>query len=118
MVEIRDLRMGSPAPNFRLPSLTGTEIELRNYRHHKQVVLFFMHDIQCEACRNLLEQFKNAHAEYQFEKVEVLIVAAVAESKNKQLSELMGLPFPVLADPDRKVFATYLEDFAAGLYVL
>jgi len=118
MVEIRDLRMGSPVPNFRLPSSRGTQIELRDYRHRMPVVLFFMHEIQCETCRNLVEKFKNAYFEYQLEKVEVLILAALSENEAKYFTDSMSLPFPVLADPDRRVFEMYLEGFAAGLFVL
>jgi hypothetical protein len=76
-----------------------------------------MHEIQCETCRNLVEKFKNAYFEYQLEKVEGLILAALSENEAKCFSESMGLQFPVLVDPDRTVFEIYLEGFAAGLFV-
>jgi peroxiredoxin len=118
MVEIRDLRLGSPTPNFRLHDVSGNEVELRNYRHRKPVVIFFMHDPHCDQCRNLLKQFKSTYQEYQIEKVEVLIVVGVAEGEAKELSQSMNLPFPVLADPKRIVFENYIGEFQTGLYVL
>ena len=63
-------------------------------------------------------KFKNTYFEYQFEKVEVLILAPLSENEAKYFSDSTGLRFPVLADPDRTVFEIYLEGFAAGLFVL
>ncbi len=39
-----DAKIGSHAPDFRLPSTNGSEIELSDFRGRKNVVLFFVRE--------------------------------------------------------------------------
>jgi peroxiredoxin len=44
MAEIPDLTIGAVAPEFSLPSSTGTDIALINFRSKNNVYLFFVRE--------------------------------------------------------------------------
>ena len=119
MVQIKDLRMGCPAPNFRLSSTAGNMIELRNYRHRQPVVLFFLHNAACKVCHTRLVQFQECCADYQAENVAVISIMPTSATNAHMLAQRLRLSFVVLPDPDRKVYKTYgVGDEQAGLFVL
>jgi peroxiredoxin len=119
MVEIRDLRMGRPAHNFRLTATSGAAIELRSYRQRQPVVLFFAHDVVCPVCEVLLRKFQECYADYQNEGVEIIAILPASVSDIIQLGRRLGLTFKVLADPERSVYNAYkIRSGQAGLFVL
>ena len=42
--DVSELRIGDPAPDFRLPASTGSEIGLKDYRGKVNIVLFFVRE--------------------------------------------------------------------------
>ena len=42
MTQMRSLKPGEPAPDFRLPSTRGTQVALSEFRGRKHVVLAFL----------------------------------------------------------------------------
>jgi peroxiredoxin len=44
MAEVPDLSLGNIAPEFSLPSSTGTDIALINFRSKNNVYLFFVRE--------------------------------------------------------------------------
>jgi len=42
--QMAELTAGSPAPDFRLPASTGSEVGLSDYRDKVKVVLFFVRE--------------------------------------------------------------------------
>jgi peroxiredoxin len=44
MSDSPELAIGLPAPDFRLPSTTGIEISLSDYKNTANVVLFFVRE--------------------------------------------------------------------------
>src|SRR5438105_3926249 len=74
MIEIKDLRTNASAPNFRLLATNGREVELVKYRQRQPVVLFFMHDANCEICRARLMAFADLYADFQNEKIALLVI--------------------------------------------
>lgn len=118
MVEIKDLRMGHPAPNFRLPASDGHEVELRRYRHRQPLAVFFMHDASCKVCRAVLKQFKSVYPEYQAEGVEVIAIIPQDVETAAALKGELSVPFPVLADAAGTARRAYLGDAKTGLFLL
>jgi thioredoxin-dependent peroxiredoxin len=119
MVEIRDLRMGRPAPNFRLTATSGVAIELRSYRHRQPVVLFFAHDAACSSCEALLRKFQEHYVDYQNEGVAIIAISPTSVSDTIQLGQRLGLAFNVLADPECSVYDAFkIGSGQAGLFVL
>lgn len=105
MVELNSEQL---APNFRLPSSRGEEVELREYRQRQPVVLFFAHSAECSACRHRMQDFAEHYDDYRFWQTEVLAVIPEAPAAARQLVETLNLPFPVLSDVDGRVRATYV----------
>lgn len=105
MIELNSQHL---APNFRLPSSRGEEVELREYRQRQPVVLFFAHSAECPACRRRLQDFAEHYDDYRFWQTEVLAVIPEAPATARRLVEILNLPFPVLSDVDGHVRTTYV----------
>jgi peroxiredoxin len=96
------LKPGGPAPSFRLPALTGPEVDLAALRG-KVVVLNFW-ATWCPPCVAEMPSLERLHRETSGDGVVVLTVsvdqdaAALAEFVQKS-----SLTLPVLRDPDERV---------------
>lgn len=102
-----EAKIGSIAPNFKLTATNGKEISLSDFRDKSNVVMFFIRETNCPQCRThvahlgqMYEQFKNAGAE-------VIVILGEGIEKSKKYADKIGLPFPILADPDRHVYLLY-----------
>jgi peroxiredoxin len=58
-------------------------------------------------CRSHAVQLGRLYAEFQAENFEILVVLGDTVEKARQYAELLHLPFPVLADPQRSVYHQY-----------
>jgi peroxiredoxin len=86
------LSAGTPAPDFRLPTLDGEEISLEQYRGQKVLLVFS--DPQCGPCdalAPLLEQRRRSRPEVQF-----LMVSRGEIEANRAKVRDHHLTFPVL----------------------
>ncbi len=100
-----DTRMNLPVPDFRLPSSRGETIRLNDYRHRASVVLIFVPDADDPASRERLREFAAHYDAYRTWKAEPLAVIAGPVEEAAALAAGLALPFPVLADPEGKVWA-------------
>lgn len=111
MIEMRELRTGAPAPNFRLMAATGREVELSAYRRRQPVLLLFL---GAEVDEKRIGEFVSQYGEFRDESVEILAIVRRAVEEIGGLS----LPFPLLADPDGAVHQVYLGADAMGQVLL
>lgn len=118
MVEIKDLRMGHPAPNFRLPASDGRDVELRQFRHRQPLAVYFLHDSACKVCRAVLKQFKSVYPEYQAEGVEVIAIIPQDVATAAALKQELSILFPILSDAQGTARERYLGEARAGLFLL
>ncbi len=58
-------------------------------------------------CRTHAAQLGRLYTEFQAENYEILLILGEPVEKAKQYAESLHLPFPVLADPERKVYHQY-----------
>jgi peroxiredoxin len=115
MIEMRELRTGTPAPNFRLMSAGGREIELSTYRRRQPVLLIFL---SADADDKRLQDFAAEYAEFRSENVEILAIIRRSVDEVRSLAERLDLPFPVLPDPDGAVHQGYLGSDSLGQVLL
>jgi peroxiredoxin Q/BCP len=98
--------LGKDAPDFTLPDQDGVEHSLSQYRGQWVLLYFYPKDdtTGCtkEACaiRDTLSDFKGLSCE-------VLGVSADTVESHKKFAEKYGLPFTLLADPERKMIERY-----------
>ena len=100
------LEVGTKAPEFTLPDQNGEMHSLAEYRGQKVVLYFYPKDSTpgCtkQACNfgELLPQFREKGAV-------VIGVSKDSVASHKKFEENHGLPFTILADPEKEVIQMY-----------
>lgn len=100
------LPQGSQAPDFSLPSTSGTSISLADYKG-KHVLLFFNEGVMCSPCWqeiSRLERFKD-----DFDKLNAAIIPISVDDQKTwdPILKEEKITTPILIDTDRKVTALY-----------
>jgi peroxiredoxin Q/BCP len=97
---------GMPAPKFEGKDQNGNSIKLSNYTGKKVVLYFYPKDdtpgCTAEACSlrdNYKELIKKGFI--------VLGVSPDSEKSHKGFAEKFDLPFPLIADPEKKILTAY-----------
>jgi len=102
-----DLKLGTPAPAFRLSDLSDATVELEAMRGDKIVLVEFW-ATWCPPCRMVLATLRRMEQTLQEANVEVLSVnQGEAAEQVRQFVAKEGIPFHVLLDPDGAVSARY-----------
>jgi len=102
--------IGKPAPDFTLPSTTGENISLRQYKGKKTVVLYFYSKDETPGCTREACDFRDQSAEFEKHNVVVLGVSNDSLESHQHFREKHKLSFPLLSDEDAtvsKMFGVY-----------
>jgi mycoredoxin-dependent peroxiredoxin len=102
------LEVGEKAPDFTLPSTTGGEISLSQFRGKKLVLIeFYGVDFAPVWAANLSARKVEYH-KFQELNVELLAISSNHPFSQKTFAKSLQLPYPVLSDwPDLKVIQHY-----------
>jgi thioredoxin-dependent peroxiredoxin len=101
-----EIKVGSKAPDFRLPDQDGNEHRLSDYAGKWVLVYFYPKDdtpgCTKEACalRDNLPHFKKS-------KTVILGISTDSAASHKKFAEKYGLPFTLLSDTEKKVVEKY-----------
>lgn len=101
-----ELKVGDPAPEFRLKADDGREVTLEGL-HGKRVVLYFFPKVLTPGCSTEAAEFRDAKPE--FDKLETVVFGCSAdpvESQEKFKSKFK-LNFTLLSNPDFTVIEAY-----------
>ena len=104
--------IGRPAPDFTLPSTTGENISLRQYKGKKTVVLYFYSKDETPGCTREACDFRDHSAEFEKLNVVVLGISNDNMESHQHFREKHKLPFPLLVDEDTsvsKMFGVYKQ---------
>jgi peroxiredoxin Q/BCP len=104
--------IGKPAPDFTLPSTTGENISLRQYKGKKTVVLYFYPKDETPGCTREACDFRDHSAEFERLNVVVLGISNDNMESHQHFREKHTLPFPLLSDEDAavsKMFGVYKQ---------
>jgi peroxiredoxin Q/BCP len=104
--------IGKPAPDFSLPSTTGENISLRQYKGKKTVVLYFYPKDETSGCTREACDFRDHSAEFDRQNVVVLGISNDSLDSHRQFREKHQLPFTLLSDEDAtvsKMFGVYKQ---------
>ena len=100
------LEVGDPAPDFALPDQNGNIHRLSDYRGRYVVVYFYPKDFT-PGCTREARAFNEALDALAAEGAVVLGISADDVERHKKFAEKLGLKFPLLADPEKKVIQAY-----------
>jgi thioredoxin-dependent peroxiredoxin len=98
--------VGSPAPAFKLQDQSGKWHSLSDYRG-KWVVLYFYPKDNTPGCTTQACEFRDNIFAYRELGAVILGVSVDDVASHKSFSEQHGLPFPILADSEKKTTAAY-----------
>jgi len=99
--------IGKPAPDFTLPSTTGENISLKQFKGKKTVVLYFYPKDETPGCTREACDFRDHTAEFEQHAVVVLGISNDPIEAHLQFRDKHHLPFPLLADVDAIVSKLY-----------
>ncbi len=109
------LQPGDPAPDFRAPDQTGQIITLTGLRGRYVVLYFYPKDITpgctLEACG-----FRDRWEALQMAGAVVLGVSADSAASHRRFARMFRLPFPLLADPERRIIRAYRAERPGALW--
>lgn len=106
---------GQIAPDFTLPTTQGN-FTLSELRGKKGVLLYFMREFSCAACRQTTAQLGRLYSEtFAANDVEVIVIGGGSPADAEKLAATYRLPFAVAADLEREVYNRYGLHKAAGI---
>jgi len=100
------LRIGDPAPSFRLASTSGREVSLEDFRGHKIVLYFYPKD-ETSGCTKEACDFRDNMHRLSDAGAVVLGVSPDSIDSHHGFRANHDLPFDLLSDPDHEVAKDY-----------
>ena len=104
--------IGKTAPDFSLPSTTGENIALKQFKGKKTVVLYFYTKDETSGCTREACDIRDHFAEFEKHNTVVLGVSTDSMESHLRFKEKQKLPFPLLVDEDAtvaKLFGVYKQ---------
>jgi thioredoxin-dependent peroxiredoxin len=102
-----EAKIGSIAPDFNLLATNGQHISLTDFRGKKNVIVFFIRETTCAQCRTHVAQLGKMYEQFREAGAEIIVILGEDKEKAKEYADGIGLPFPILCDPDRAVYHLY-----------
>jgi thioredoxin-dependent peroxiredoxin len=100
------LGIGDHAPDFTLPGTGGHSYSLSHYRGRAVVVVFYPGD-DSPVCTKQLTSYTGDIAQFDDVGAQVLAISPQSVESHEEFSGKHGFRFPLLADVDKRVAASY-----------
>lgn len=99
--------LGTPAPDFTLPTNSGDgEVSLTDFRGQWVVLYFYPKDFT-SGCTLEAQRFQQDLAAYKARNAQILGVSADTVESHEEFCDAEGIEFPLLSDPDGAVSKAY-----------
>ncbi|MBD1936959.1 peroxiredoxin [Microcoleus sp. FACHB-68] len=92
------VKVGDTAPDFTLPSQTGTPVSLHDFRGKKAVVLYFYPKDDTPGCTTQSCAFRDKYQAFKDAGAEVIGVSGDSLASHQQFATKHNLPFTLLSD--------------------
>lgn len=100
------LTVGTKAPDFTLPDQNGEMRTLSDYKGQKVILYFYPKDMT-SGCTKQACTFGELYPQFREKGAVVLGVSKDSVESHKKFEEKYGLPFTLLADPEKTVIRAY-----------
>jgi peroxiredoxin Q/BCP len=97
---------GEIAPDFTAKDQNGKTVSLSDFRG-KNVILYFYPQDNTPTCTNEACNFRDNYQSLLSKGFSVIGVSPDTEKSHKKFETKFNLPFPLIADPDRKIVEQY-----------
>jgi peroxiredoxin Q/BCP len=102
-----DLKVGDKAPAFSLPGTDGQTYSLDQFKGKKAVVIAWFPKADTPGCTAECKSFKENGDSIKPLNVAYFTASVDSPEDNKKFSDKLGLDYPILSDPDKKVAEAY-----------
>jgi peroxiredoxin Q/BCP len=102
-----DLKVGDKAPAFTLLGTDGKTYSLDQFKGKRAVVLAWFPKADTPGCTAECKSFKDNGDSIKPLKVAYFTASVDTPEANKKFSDKLGLDYPILSDPDKKVAEAY-----------
>ena len=100
------LEIGTKAPDFTLPDQNGEMKSLSDFRGRKVILYFYPKDMT-SGCTKQACAFGELYPQFREKGAIILGVSKDSVASHKKFEEKYGLPFILLADPEKQVIQAY-----------
>lgn len=100
------LQEGDKAPEFSGIDQNGNAISLADFKG-KKVILYFYPKDMTPGCTTQACNYRDNYSDLQSKGYQVIGVSADSEARHQKFIEKYDLPFPLIADTDRKIIEQY-----------
>jgi len=100
------LEVGDKAPAFRAKNQDGETMSLSDFKGRPLVVYFYPKD-DTPGCTKEACSFRDGWSKFKKRGVAVVGVSTDDEKSHRKFADKFSLPFPLLADPEKKIVNDY-----------
>jgi thioredoxin-dependent peroxiredoxin len=115
-VRTRKVDVGSPAPDFTLPSQSGALVSLKDFLGKRPVVLFFYPRDDTPGCTRQACAIRDEFEEFAKLDAEVIGISSDSVPSHKRFAGRHDLPFTLLSDEGGRVRQLYGVPNTFGLF--
>lgn len=101
-----NLKVGDKAPDFTGKDQNGNTVKLKDFKG-KKVVLYFYPKDNTPGCTAQACDLRDNYALLMKNNYQVIGVSGDDEKSHKKFADKFNLPFPLIADPDKKINELY-----------
>jgi peroxiredoxin len=102
----RTLHVGDLAPDFNLPTTTGSTFKLSEHRGHPVVLYFYPKD-GSSGCTKEACSFRDQYQDFRDLGAEVIGISSDDAASHRKFTDKYELPFPLLSDKDGQLRKQY-----------
>lgn len=103
---MKHLKVGDKAPVFTATDQNGKTINLNDFKGKKLAVYFYPKD-NTPGCTTQACNLRDNHADLLSKGIQVIGVSADSAGSHQKFIDKFTLPFPLIADEDRKVIEQF-----------
>ncbi|MFA9391327.1 MAG: peroxiredoxin family protein [Prolixibacteraceae bacterium] len=101
------VQVGQIAPNFSITDIFGNNVQLADYKG-KKILLGFYRNANCPFCNRRVHQIMLNNISFKQKDVQLLFFFESSAEILKKSSFHTGIsPWPLIGDPDRKIYSQY-----------
>jgi thioredoxin-dependent peroxiredoxin len=110
------LAVGDVAPNFRLPTSSGSYIALEDFLGKKNIVVYFYPKDFTRGCTAEACSFRDSYEAFKDLGAEVIGISSDGQDTHRDFAQQHHLPFILLSDSDGSVRKAYEVKKTLGLF--
>ena len=103
---MKELQVDQAAPDFELPSDSGSKVKLSDFRGKRVIVYFYPKD-DTPGCTTQACGFRDAYPQIEEKNAVVIGISPDGEESHQKFKTKYNLPFILLADEDHQVAEAY-----------